>query len=868
MNIFNKVTLQSLKKNRSRTLVTIIGVVLSAAMITAVATFGVSLLDYMTKGAVQKYGGWHVAFMDADPSFLSEQAEHNEVSGTAAFENIGYAELSGNKDPAKPYAFIAGFGEETFKTLPVYLYSGRLPRNSKEVLVSGKAGTKGGVEFSSGDTLTLSVGKRMDQTKQLSQSDPYDAEKEMLEAQKDQTYTVVGICRTPVFEGEASPGFTLITMSDASKTGADLSVFVTLKNPRQVHTYAEKYAEGHASVFNNQVLRFMGLSSDSGDQLFTALLYAVGAIVVFIIMMGSVFLIYNSFHISLNERTQQFGILASVGATAKQLRNSVIFEGLCIGAVSIPIGLLVGLGSIGLVITIVAGKFGNILYAGVPLTLKISVPTIAAAAVVSLITILISAYIPARKAANMPVMECIRQTNEIKVEAKAVKSSKLVQRLFGLEGILALKNFRRNKKRYRSIVLSLILSILLFVSTSAFVIDLKQAADQMKVYTNYDIGFGVSDMEENQFLELYDKLKTAGGVYESNYQFVTEGSCIIRKDMCTDALKKSWETAGADDMVELPLDIQFLDDNTYLGILHDFNLQPEEYTGENAKLLAVAKMPDENGTGGDVHQLPDMFTSSLLDITLLPDSNGIPNPGNESIRSISCVQMNLLDIPPNVTSTGGNTENLPYFFQIMAPYSMMREIVSESISSNMKAQGMTFRTKNPSQTVVEMKEIILDSGITSAYVLLNTSEMLDESRNYIFIANVFAYTFILMISLIAVANVFNTISTNIKLRRRELAMLRSVGMPDGDFNKMMRFECAFYGMRALMFGLPLSLVSSWLIYKGMFAAGAEGIRFTLPWGSIGISIFSVLLVIFVTMMYAVSKIKKENIIDALRDEMT
>ena len=146
--------------------------------------------------------------------------------------------------------------------------------------------------------------------------------------------------------------------------------------------------------------------------------------------------------------------------------------------------------------------------------------------------------------------------------------------------------------------------------------------------------------------------------------------------------------------------------------------------------------------------------------------------------------------------------------------------------------------------------------------------MLEESRNYIFIANVFAYTFIIMISLIAAANVFNTISTNIKLRRQELAMLRSVGMSDRDFNKMMRFECVFYGMRALLFGLPLAVVSSWLIHRGMFAAGAEGIDFTLPWASIGISVCSVLLVIFVTMMYAVSKIKKENIIDALRDDMT
>ena len=163
-----------------------------------------------------------------------------------------------------------------------------------------------------------------------------------------------------------------------------------------------------------------------------------------------------------------------------------------------------------------------------------------------------------------------------------------------------------------------------------------------------------------------------------------------------------------------------------------------------------------------------------------------------------------------------------------------------------------------------MKAMLQEASLTSAYTFMNTTDALEEGRNYIFVANVFSYTFIIMISLIAIANVFNTISTNIKLRRRELAMLRSVGMSDRDFNKMMRFECAFYGVRSLLFGLPVAIVSSWMICRAMIADS----HFVLPWASIGISIISVFLVIFITMLYAVSKIRKENIIDALRDDMT
>ncbi len=173
MNIFNKVTLQSMKKSRTRTIVTIIGVVLSTAMITAVATFGTSLLNFLVNGSIVKYGGWHVEFLDVDSSFVQERTHDEGVANTAAFENIGYATLDGGKSPEKPYLFIAGFGEEAFDTLPITLISGRLPENSEEILVPAHVAAKGGVRFTVGDTLSLAVGSRMDGHRNLGQHDPY-----------------------------------------------------------------------------------------------------------------------------------------------------------------------------------------------------------------------------------------------------------------------------------------------------------------------------------------------------------------------------------------------------------------------------------------------------------------------------------------------------------------------------------------------------------------------------------------------------------------------------------------------------------------------------------------------------------------------
>ena len=859
MNIFNKVAMQGLKKNRTRTIVTIIGVILSAAMITAVTTFGVSLMNYMAEVAASKYGDWQVAYLDADSSFKKEISSDKKVEKAVSFENIGYARSEGGENPNKPYFFIAGFSQRTFDALPVTLVSGRLPENDREILLSGKATTEGGASYALGDTISLAVGSRLEGDKKLSQSDPYKAGTEIFAPQEEKEYTVVGICRTPVFEEDSSPGYTLITRNEESMQGAEFSVFVSLWNPRQIHSFAKSAGDGHAYILNHNVLRIMGLSDDPSDRVFNALLYSAGVIVIAIIMVGSIFLIYNSFSISLNERMRQIGILSSVGATSKQLRNSVLFEGLCIGVVGILAGVCLGLASIGLIISGITKKLSSIFYTGVSLTMDISALAIIGAAAISMITILISAYIPARKAAKTPVMDCIRQTNEIKVEAKAVRISRTTRRICGLEGTLALKNFKRNKKRYRSIVLSLALSIVLFVSTSALVTSMNHETKQAKVVTSYDLGFGTQAMDDADMLNLYDKLKLAEGVTESSYQDVVEYMCTVSPGELTEDY---WKAAGghsSDETVKLPMDIQFLDDNAYLKIVKDLGLPTEEYAGESGKIIAVGKVNDEKAEG--VKDLKDMFISPSMDLAVMPKANAEAGEAQNQNISVTFVET----VPPDSPPIAGAAEQRPYSFQVMAPWSMKAYLYPADNPADLKVKGLTFQSENPPKSEKEMKTIIQEASLTSAYTFMNTSDALEEGRNYIFVANVFSYTFIIMISLIAIANVFNTISTNIKLRRRELAMLRSVGMSDRDFNKMMRFECAFYGVRSLLFGLPVAIISSWLICKTMMV---DSHRFVLPWASIGISIISVFLVIFITMLYAVSKIRKENIIDALRDDMT
>ena len=873
MNIFNKVSLEGIKKSRTRTFVTIIGVVLSAAMITAVATFAISLQNYMVNGAIMKYGNWQVEFLDVDSSFVQEQLSNNGVADTTTFENIGYAALDEGKNPNKPYFYIAGFNKKAFDTLPVNLVSGRLPENSGEILVPTHVAANGGVKISVGDTISLQVGNRISGNNTLNQHNPYisgnepGTVKETLVPEVEKTYSVVGIFQRPAFEEYAAPGYTLITTDDGADKADNLSMFVTLKNPRQVHAYASNIGESHDYVFNDDVLRFMGLSR---DKMFNSLLYSIGGILIVLIMVGSIFLIYNSFTISLNDRIRQFGILLSVGATEKQLRNSVLFEGLCIGAIGIPIGVLIGIPSIKLMLSLVAKNFANIMYDTVPLTLKVSIPSIIAAAAISMVTILISAYIPARKAASTPVMECIRQTNEVKVESKAVKTSKFTERLYGLEGTLGLKNFKRNKRRYRSIILSLTLSVVLFVSASAFGTHLKQAAERTVVKNDYDICFYTQDMDEGKMFELYDKLKTADGIYGSSYQAISTYLCPVKVRDFSDSYRESAGYDLTNETIDLPMDIQFVEDSIYVNFIKSLGLSPEEYTGKNGKMIAAAKGKKVDEAKEGKVELINMFENPSMNFTITPKTdkmnftiepkadNGVPM-GQEHKVNITFVDTIPVDGLPRNPS-----EAKPYVFMIVAPYTLKENFESQNIPMEM---GLTFQSHNPSKSVAEMKTMIEASGVTSEYTLDNLYEIFEQNRNIIFIVDLFTIVFVIMISLIAIANVFNTISTNIRLRRRELAMLRSVGMSDKDFNKMMRFECALYGIRTLLFGIPISGILSWLIYKGLVIGGAD-IDFEFPWSSMGISILGVFIVIFITMLYAVSKIKKENIIDALRDDMT
>ncbi|MBE5967390.1 MAG: ABC transporter permease [Lachnospiraceae bacterium] len=871
MNIMNKITAKSLRKNKTRTIVTIIGVILSTAMITAVTTFISSMQAYILNYTVESEGDWHGVVQNVDSSDYQQLRKDKELKDVVAVKSDGFAYLPESRNEYKPYLHVLEIQEQAFAHLPIRLLEGRLPQNGNEVVISEHIYTNGGVEYKIGDTLTLELGQRVfeDGTAILDQagySTPEEGEPEKLDITKERTFTVVGICKRTSFqlEGYSSPGYTLFTklnMEDVQEKDI-LSVYYKTKHPRDIYTLMERIRKEYKGAIckeNEELLLYMGISNNNS---FNRVLYSLGTILISLIMVGSISLIYNSFAISVSERKKQFGLLSSIGATGKQRMNSVTYESFVIAGIGIPIGVISGIAGIGITLYLLKDALNSFLAyeSSVSLSLAVSVPAIIVAVIVALITILLSVYIPARRSRKVSAMDAIRQTSDIKLAARQVKTSKLVRKLFGMEGDLALKNFKRNRGRYRTTVISLFVSVVLFVAASSFASYLKGSVTDVYEDMEYDIVYNINSYENDQEVDsskekVYQDILALDGIQKGSIIDSVSVTANLPRDYVEDEYYNTRMEQGEvseDGEVSTLVSIQSVDHATFMEYIDKLGLSEEEFTNP--------KSP--TGILIDRQHYYNHDEQRYLNKNILKD---------KTVRSLPITY----DVDENQQGTmdiaiGAYADIAPYGVEDYAAGSFLLMIVDEQgkeayakIEDSEWMSAMYFSAKNPKQAEESIRKLLIEAKLPTAN-LFNLAESLQANRNIIMVISVFSYGFIVLISLITIANVFNTISTNVNLRRREFAMLKSVGMTQHGFNKMLNFECAFYGLKALIYGLPASVGITYLIYQSV-NRGVE-MPFRLPVTSMVISSFSVFLVVFVSMLYSMSKIRNENILDALKSE--
>ena len=906
MNVFNKVTLASLKKNRTRTVVTIIGIMLSAAMICASTTFVASMQNFVLRYTIYKTGDWHGAVYDAAYKDYEDIRDSNRVSSAAYAQVLGYAKID-SANERKPYLYVLGgdVASGYFKTMPVPLILGTLPKDSTEIILPEHLTSNGKVNYKLGDTVTLDVGDRTLDGRRLGQDTPvytYDSETqveimsgERLENTEPRTYTVVGIYERPTFEDYSAPGYTALTAADPkSADQSSIHCYFKLHKPAGVYDFMKEmgYTQEYRYAYNTKVLLYSGTAPF--DSFLTAF-YSLAAIIIALIVFGSVSLIYNAFSISVSERTRQFGLLSSVGATRKQLRRMVLFEALAVSIVGIPLGILVGIGGIGITLLLIGDKFFSIVRVDIPMRLCVSWQAVVIAAVIALVTVLISAWIPSKRATSVSAVEAIRQSMDIKVSGRPVRTSKLAYKLFGLPGVLAGKHYKRNRKKYRTTVVSLFMSIVLFVSAAAFTDYMMESAEGGLASDQFDLIYAAESdasaaMTPDALLELlFSEQNVTGGTYTKK-QFL-QGD--ISREYVTAMFADRFSNFGMESEDRAPKELgisgylYFVADAEFNRLLEKYNLKEADYYDRD-KPLGIAldrniefdrrleKYVTLDSLQGDGCVIEGLYYVEI-DGYYRKDSR-IDENGNKVVLYQSRDNENdIIELPyeesfAKYTLRSEKTiEEAPFFvsrstpvaINMIYPYSMLESVVPEAALNQFRNTEYFLTSSDHTASFENLATVLTENGLSSRQ-LFDYAANAETNRNVVTIIRVFAYGFIVLISLIAAANVFNTISTNISLRRREFAMLKSVGMTQKGFRRMMNYECLLYGSKALLLGLPVSCGITYLIYRAVTTAYETS--FHLPWAAIGIAVLSVFLVVFATMMYSMSKVKKDNPIDALKNE--
>lgn len=906
MNVFNKVTLESLKKNRTRTIVTIIGIMLSAAMVCASTTLVSSMQNFVLRCEIYSSGDWHGAVYDAAYKDYEDIRDSDRVSSAAYAQVLGYAKID-SANERKPYLYVLGgdVASGYFETMPVHLILGTLPKDSTEIILPEHLTSNGKVNYKLGDTVTLDVGDRTLDGRRLGQDTPvytYDSETqveimsgERLENTEPRTYTVVGIYERPTFEDYSAPGYTALTAADTKSADQSLiHCYFKLHKPAGVYDFMREmgYTQEYRYAYNTKVLLYSGTAPF--DSFLTAF-YSLAAIIISLIVFGSVSLIYNAFSISVSERTRQFGLLSSVGATRKQLRRMVLFEALAVSIVGIPLGILVGIGGIGITLLLIGDKFFSIVRVDIPMRLCVSWQAVVIAAVIALVTVLISAWIPSKRATRVSAVEAIRQSMDIKVSGRPVRTSKLAYKLFGLPGVLAGKHYKRNRKKYRTTVVSLFMSIVLFVSAAAFTDYMMESAEGGLASDQFDLIYATESdasaaMTPDALLELlFSEQNVTGGTYTKK-QFL-QGD--ISREYVTAMFADRFADFGMEREDAAPKELgisgylYFVADAEFNRLLEKYNLKEADYYDRDKPLgLALDRnieldrrlekyvtLDTLKGDGCVIEGLYYVEIDGYYRKDSRIDENGnkvvlyqnrdnendiIELPYEESFAKYTLRSEKTIEEAPFFVS-----RSTPVAINMIYPYSMLENVVPEAALNQFRNTEYFLTSSDHAASFENLATMLTENGLSSRQ-LFDYAANAETNRNVITIIRVFAYGFIVLISLIAAANVFNTISTNISLRRREFAMLKSVGMTQKGFRRMMNCECLLYGSKALLLGLPVSCSITYLIYRAVTTAYETS--FHLPWAAIGIAVLSVFLVVFATMMYAMRKVKKDNPIDALKNE--
>lgn len=874
MNIFHAYAKKSMQKNRTRTLVTIVGIILSASMLTAVISIITSIQAYGIAYESKECGNYHVKVSNLSKEECETLQEDARIGELCTLMNIGYAGLTDMSNPYKPYLYIGSADKAFLEHLPVNLTEGRMPEREGEILIPEHLIYNGGIDVSVGDTLPLRVGVRegeagvplwQEQSLDYSESEEGSLHVyEHLTDEKKQSYTVVGIYERPDFENYYAPGYTALTVRGENSPGSSADVWIVMKNPKDaIGFWREVSAEGeHLTQCNNSLLRFYGYSVNDR---FHKILYGMGGILTAIIIIGSVALIYNAFAISIGERTKEFGIIASVGATKKQMKGTVLYEASVLCMLGIPIGILAGMGGIGVTLLYFEDTFyyliGNV--DGVTLKLSVTPAAIVLVAALGVLTVLLSAYLPVQRALSGSAIDAIRGRDERKLTKRKLNIPRFVTRHFGFEGMLAWKNFKRSRRKYRATIFSLALSVLLFVSGGAFLEYLFGSFYREVNFSGYDVWAQFYPDNYEDVLRVGEEMRALSDaelIYD--YIYLKDFGLETSGDILTEEARQYRQSQ---EWIFCP--VSFIPDAYFEQVADSYGLDVGKYfDAESPKALVLNRIVDDSvDDSGDApdHRVLSMLNKDIKELPLYEAEylgQGEMQEGETFYVSVGDVVENDITEEAEHSALSWHYAGGMYSIKLLYPVSMLPVLLENGVFADSECTGnYYFEAQDHVALEDELNSLFSDKS-SAVY---NRAVEEERIRMMLLMINVFGVGFITLISLIAAANIFNTIATNMNQRRREFAMLQSLGMTGREFQAMLNFECGIYGGKGIIYGLFCSVFVTVPMYLYSNEGSLDG--YFIPWRYAVFAVICVFLVVFAAMCYGKSRVKKADLMGTLKD---
>lgn len=894
MNTLNKLTLKNLKLNKSRTIVTIIGILLSTALITVVAGIAASGQQTMINAEINFSGDYDLSLSgNITDKDVKEISANRNVESVYIEDNSGVAQMPTYKNETRPYAYIQALSAKAFTdcfNLP--LESGRYPQNSSELLLTQTFVLNSAQKYEIGDTITLELGERKtadgesiidvsnyNKTYKINENgeaETIDCE-EHFETQSTKTFKIVGIldeyysnsismsdynCISPVF-----------TVADANKISDEASLYVKFtdegeRNYIQTSSQITGLSEEHLREYLNQsyelekgeikydffrvqtsLLSYKGYAlSDNSLQMF----FTLAAIIIAIVIVASVFVIRNSFAISIIEKTKLYGMLSSVGATSRQIRHNVLFEGFVLALIGIPLGILLGVGVVAVLIQLLNVLLVDMLN-GTSFVYSVPVFAIVLAVALSLLTILFSTLGSALRASRIAPIDAVRGNNDIKIKKKqkAYKCPKFIKKLFGTGGEIAYKNLKRSRKKYRTTVISIVVSVAVFIAVSSFIQYGTEYSSKYYHEIDYNLSVNRYDFykEFDEINSDFETLSQLDGVkncrLEMNAVGYLKSSDKLDSVLSSDAKYYSGDY-GEDEGDLYDIAIFSFDDKTYKQKLKDLGLDYDKVKDKGVLLNNFEYKDQDKKT-----KKGELFKADKVNSLTLSESG---DPSNDEYNKTFDIE-----IAKVYNST---PETLKYL--LPSEYSVYLIVSEDTLKNNYDMSYIGYSFFIDAKNADELEETIteLDGGQT--FEVYNVEKMANMYNAMTLVISIFAYGFIIVISLIGVTNIFNTITTNMHLRSKEFAMLKSIGMTKREFNRMIRLESLFYGVKSLIIGIPLGLLSGLGIFKAFSMNLATD--FVVPYTAILISIVFVFAVVWLIMRFSISKVQKQNIIETIRND--